>query len=294
MSRQVLGRGLSGLISSAEKKTPAASATHPLTIPLAQIATSPYQPRQVFDEAKLAELADSIKNVGLVQPLVVRKLDATHYQLVAGERRLRAITMLGWGKVPVAISNAGQDDLRSVALVENLQRENLNPLEVAEALRELLANSKLTHEQIADQLGKSRAWITNALRLLNLPHEVCHLIVSEQISGAHGRTLLGLAEPLSQIKLAKRVAREQISVQKLEKIVQAINGGGRKKKSTPAKNGATKSQEKHHADLSRRLGQYLGTKVNIHDNNGKGKIEIEYYSYLEIAGIIEKIGVAME
>lgn len=298
MAYQALGRGLAGLIkpSAGANKTTvtpavaeAAPSGEPVMVPVNQIKVSPYQPRQVFDEAKLAELADSIGALGLVQPLVVRRLDATHYQLVAGERRLRAVTMLGWKEVPVSVSNAAEDSLRAVALVENLQREDLNPIEVSEALKELLDNHNgLTHEQIAERIGKSRAWITNALRLLSLPKEVCQMVATGEISGGHGRTLLGLSDPLAQINLAKRVAREQIPVQKLEKIVQQMLGGRKPRggKTVPA----AQPEEKHLADAEKRLSQHLGTKVKISDNHGQGKIEIEFYSYDEAAGILEKLG----
>ena len=309
MTHQSLGRGLAGLMKST---TPGTIANHPaqpvtvapvspeiptepLKIPVSQIKTSPYQPRQVFDEAKLAELADSIGALGLVQPLVVRRIDATHYQLIAGERRLRAVTMLGWKEVPVSISNAAEDTLRAVALVENLQREDLNPIETSEALHELMENNNgLTHEQIAERIGKSRAWITNALRLLNLPKEVCQMIAAGEISGAHGRTLLGLPEPLQQINLAKRVAKEQIAVNKLEKLVQQMLGGKKHRKDRETAPDESRPAEKHLADTEKRLAQHLGAKVVIRDDHGKGKIEIDYYSYDEIAGILEKLGLTNE
>jgi ParB family chromosome partitioning protein len=267
-----------------------------LSVPLNQIAASPFQPRQVFDETKLAELAESIGELGLVQPLVVRRLDATHYQLVAGERRLRALTMLGRQNAPVTICNAPEDALRETALVENLQRENLNAIETAEALKELSDHTDLTHEKIAARLGKSRVWITNTLRLLNLPREVCRLIAGDEISGAHGRTLLGLADPVSQLKLAKRVVAEQIPVQKLEKIVQEMTGGKRPKK-RDANDGyaapvAPTGKNRHLLDLEKRLGERLGAQVRILDDRGAGKIEIAYGSYDDIAGILERLGMS--
>lgn len=305
MAREALNRGLQALIRPTGAPAPATpgnaaaggeAAGEPTLVPVNLIKASPYQPRQVFDEARLAELTDSIGSLGLVQPLVVRRLEDGHYQLIAGERRLRAVTMLGWEKVPVSISNATEDNLRAAALVENLQREDLNPIEVSEALRELVDNSGgLTHEQIAERLGKSRAWITNSLRLLNLPKEVCQMIANGEISGAHGRTLLGLTDPLAQIKLAKKVAKEQIAVQKLEKIVQQTLGGrAARHGKAPKGDAAPASQEANLADAEKRLSRHLGAKVRIADDHGQGKIEIEYYSYDEIAGIMEKLGLPEE
>lgn len=304
MARDALNRGLQALIRPTGASAPAApndaapgAGGEPTLVPVNLIKASPYQPRQVFDEARLAELTDSINALGLVQPLVVRRLDDGHYQLVAGERRLRAVTMLGWEKVPVSISNAAEDNLRAAALVENLQREDLNPIEVSEALRELMDNGGgMTHEQIAERLGKSRAWITNSLRLLNLPKEVCQMVANGEISGAHGRTLLGLSDPLAQIKLAKKVAKEQIAVQKLEKIVQQMLGGrqGKRKKGGDKKGTAAPAPDANLADAEKRLSRHLGAKVRIADDHGQGKIEIEYYSYDEIAGIMEKLGLGEE
>ncbi|MDR0866856.1 MAG: ParB/RepB/Spo0J family partition protein [Planctomycetota bacterium] len=294
MSREALGKGLKGMLGVASPT--AAPVAAALSVPLNQIAASPFQPRQVFDETKLAELAESIGELGLVQPLVVRRLDATHYQLVAGERRLRALTMLGRQNAPVTICNAPEDALRETALVENLQRENLNAIETAEALKELSDHTDLTHEKIAARLGKSRVWITNTLRLLNLPREVCRLIAGDEISGAHGRTLLGLADPVSQLKLAKRVVAEQIPVQKLEKIVQEMTGGKRPKK-RDANDGyaapvAPTGKNRHLLDLEKRLGERLGAQVRILDDRGAGKIEIAYGSYDDIAGILERLGMS--
>lgn len=300
MSREALGKGLKGMLGVASPTAPVvpvAPVATALSVPLNQIAASPFQPRQVFDETKLAELAESIGELGLVQPLVVRRLDATHYQLVAGERRLRALTMLGWQDAPVTICNAPEDTLRETALVENLQRENLNAIETAEALKELSDNTDLTHEKIAARLGKSRVWITNTLRLLNLPREVCRLIAGDEISGAHGRTLLGLADPVSQLKLAKRVVAEQIPVQKLEKIVQEMTGGKRPKKrdandDSNAAPVAPTGKNRHLLDLEQRLGARLGAQVRILDERGAGKIEIAYGSYDDIAGILERLGMS--
>jgi ParB family chromosome partitioning protein len=262
-----------------------------LSIPIAQIAASPYQPRRNFDEAKIAEMADSIAAHGLVEPIVVWRVDAAHYYVIAGERRLRALTQLGWDTAPAVLSDAAESDLREIALVENLQREDLNAIETAEALHEL--NATLTHEKIAKRIGKSRAWITNLIRLLDLPKEVRDFIVAKKISPAHGRTLLGLSDPLSQIKLAQKIIAESIPVQALEKIINRMSGAGRgpQKKSSATPN-ADPAQARQLGDWEKQLSARFGAQTKILDRGGAGVIEIRYGSRDEFAGIVERLNLA--
>lgn len=290
MAKKGLGRGLSGLIPQAPRKeTPPDNqpgAEGLLELPVGRIHSSRWQPRTTFNDEKLAALADSIREQGLVQPVIVRHNGDNTYELIAGERRLRAVTMLGWQTVKACVMEAGDAHMRELALVENLQRDDLNAIEIARSYELLAAEDGLTHEQIAQRLGVSRASITNFLRLLKLPEEIKGMVAGGELSAGHARTLLSLGDALSQIELAKKVVREKIPVQELEKIVNRA----KEPKSPGKRPPAPAHKERHVADLENRLREHLGVKVAITDNGGKGKIEIEYYSGDDIARILNRLG----
>ena len=295
MARKALGRGLSGLIPqgkenssttvSEDEKLEAGGGI--IRVDINKVKPSKWQPRSHFNQEKLLELADSIREQGLVQPLVVRKGEKKGtYELIAGERRLRALIILEKKKVPVCLLDANDNKMRELALVENLQRDDLNAIETAIAYDLLQKEEGLTHNDIGDKLGISRAKVTNTLRLLNLPLEIKNMIAEEKISAAHGRTLLGLSDPLSQIDLAKRVISENISVQDLEYIVKRKSSPKLSKPKTPVE------RDRNIINIEDKLCSHFGAKVTVNDKAGKGSIQIKYNSLDEIAGILEKLGIS--
>ncbi len=300
MTKRGLGRGLGALIpkqkSSARsggKSSPApepGSMTGALELAVKQIDPSPWQPREHFDDRKLQGLADSIREQGLVQPVIVR-LKGKRYELVAGERRLRAVKLLGWEKIIAVVLDKSDTEMRELALVENLQRDDLGPLEIAAAYKALGEEHGLTHEQISRRLGVSRARVTNTLRLLELPGEVKELLSSGRLSAGHGRALLGLDNALSQIQAGKRIAEDRLSVREAEKLVNGRKAGKPGKKSSSK---SSKTSDPQVSDLEDRLRKHLGTRVKITDKGGKGTITIEYYTPGDIERILGKMGCAGE
>lgn len=242
-----------------------------------------FQPRKQFDKEKLQELAQSIKANGILQPIVVRKIN-DHFEIVAGERRWRASQMAGLHEVPVIIKNFSDRETLELSIIENVQREDLNSIEEAEGYQRLQSEFTLSHQQIADKVGKDRATVTNSLRLLQLPLEIKEMLVKSDISTGHAKVLLGIDDFKKQLELAKMSRDQKISVRKLELLA--------KKKSESV-------DEKHGVDmnvtnrlmlgLSDELQKLLGTKVNIDYNNSKGKISISFYSDEELSQIIDKI-----
>ncbi len=295
--KKALGRGLKGLIpqgvqddSVEEVVAPAAAealTNSIINIKVADIQASKWQPRSHFNPEKLEELAASIREQGLVQPLVVRRKGENIYELIAGERRLRALNILGWEEAPVCILDASDSKMRELALVENLQRDDLNAIETAVAYELLQQEEGLTHNEIGDKLGISRTKVTNTLRLLNLPHEVKSMIAEEKISAAHGRTLLALSDPFSQIELAKRIVAEELSVHDVEDLVKRVSSPRISKlKSQPVE------RDRNILSLEDRLCSHFGTRVQVKDNGGSGSITINYNSMDEVAGILDKLGIS--
>ncbi len=289
-----LGRGLDSLIPTASSKSAAAQAGGKIDgvgtkeAPIEKIKPSPWQPRQHFDAEKLDELAASIRHNGLVQPLVVREKDGI-YELIAGERRFRAIRdVLGWTKVPVLIMDAEDAKMRELALVENLQRADLNAIEIAVAYQELQKETGLTHEKIAERVGVSRAQVTNTMRLLDLPEEVRRLVAEGSLQAGSARAILSLSNPLSQLRLARRAVDEGLSTRRVEQLAA---------EQSKAKNKPREEEPKapsHVKDLEERLLRYLGTKVKVEDNNGKGRIILEYYSIEDAERLLNRMGLPKE
>jgi ParB family chromosome partitioning protein len=287
VKKRGLSRGLDALlgdvsITKAEAK-PSSSPSHALqTLPIEFLQRGKYQPRKDINPEKLQELADSIKAQGVIQPVVVRQLENEKYEIVAGERRWRAAQLAGLHEVPVVIKDIDDRTAMAVALIENIQREDLNPLEEAEALARLLDEFDMTHQQIADAVGKSRVTVTNLLRLLDLHPEVKKLLLNKHIEMGHARALLGL-EGQKQIAAAYKIDKEGLTVRAAERLVKELQ-------SPVVKTENIKIIDRDTQRLQEDLTSRLGAKVSIdHKKNGAGKLIIAYSSLEELDGIIGQI-----
>lgn len=283
--KKVLGKGLSALLPSrAAAPAPMVSPDAGfLRLPIDQIEPNPLQPRAVFQAERLNELAQSIRENGIIQPLVVRR-NGEKYQLIAGERRWRAARLANLADVPVVVQDFAEDRLMEVALVENIQREDLNPIEVAEAFERLNKQFNLSHEQIAARTGKDRTTVTNLIRLLKLPGDIKVLLAEHRLTTGHARALLGLENPDDQLEVAGRITAEGLSVRQVERLVQRMN---EPREAKPAEEAALDPNVK--AALQE-LERVLGTRVRIvPKSEQRGRIEIEYYSLDELTRIYEII-----
>ncbi|MDP9353606.1 MAG: ParB/RepB/Spo0J family partition protein [Chloroflexota bacterium] len=268
-----LGRGLDALIPQAE--TPA-----PLSAPVDAISTNPYQPRASMDEEQLEGLADSIRENGLLQPLLVQR-DGDQYRLIAGHRRLEAARMAGLQEVPIMLRSETGDNPLLLALVENLQRADLSPLDEAAAYRELSRRFGLSTEEIATRTGKSRSAVANSIRLLDLTPEVKDLLEQGRLSEGHARALLGLRDPQAQVQAAHLVVERGLNVRQTEVLVKQLLGGGGERTPRPA--------DPQMQDMEGRFRDALGTKVSLSGSPRGGKITIHYYSEEELSALYEAI-----
>ncbi|MGI6736830.1 MAG: ParB/RepB/Spo0J family partition protein [Anaerovoracaceae bacterium] len=275
-----LGRGLDALFHEAETSvsTDGETVEGVRKIDIDDIKPNANQPRKTFDSDSLKDLADSIRANGLIQPIIVRSTEHG-YEIVAGERRWRAARMAGLREIPCIERDLNEEQLALFAIIENMQREDLNPIEEAEGLQRMVKQFDLTQDQISKSVGKSRPYITNALRLLKLPEHVQQLLVEGKISSGHARALLALPDEKKQNELADRIVKEQLTVRKVEGIV----SGGLKRKAKPRKIRKSPDILRVEEDLQRALG----TKVNLNHRGRKGRIEIEYYSRGELERLIE-------
>ena len=279
LRKPALGRGLDALIPQHRQ---AASSTSGVTkIPIDQIHPDRANPRKDFDEAALEELAVSLRNQGVLQPVLVRR-DGRGYRLIAGERRWRAAQKAGLTELPATVREASDAEAYEMALVENIQRADLNPLEEGEAFRRLIEDRKLTQEQAADRVGKDRSTVANALRLLSLPNEVKQLLIERDLSMGHARAILGLAKAGEMVALAREVITESLSVRETEARVKQSKGGVVSKKKR-AQVRASPEAKRLVEDLQRRLG----TKVRLVERgNGKGTLEVEFFTFEDLDRII--------
>lgn len=250
-----------------------------LQIPVDKIDVNPQQPRQVFDHDKLEELINSIKEYGVIQPLIVTK-QGLRYELIAGERRLRSAKIAGLATVPCLVRDADEQEKLELALIENVQRRNLNPIEEAVAYQKLMDEFNLTQEQVANRLGKSRAAVANALRMLNLPSEVQKALVDEKITTGHARVIAGLENEKEQLNLLNQILNYNFTVRDAEKESRKLSGN---KKRTARK------FEPELESMTDDLRKKLSTKVYIKKKDGKGEITINFYSEEELKEIIKKI-----
>lgn len=276
-----LGRGIDVLFQDIEEVD--VKKEEVLDLPLNELRPNPYQPRKTFDEQSLKELANSIERSGVFQPIIVRRSQIKGYEIIAGERRFRASKLAGKTNIPAIIRNFDEEMMMQIAVLENLQREDLNPLEEAEAYDMLMKNLKLTQAQVAERLGKSRPYIANYLRLLSLPKLVKEMVQEERLSMGQARTLLGLKDKSNLLKLANRCVKENLTVRQLEKIVSEMNDSKEKKKIPRL----MKEKPYYLRESEERLMDKFGTSVAIQEKNGKGKIEIEYLSQNDLTRILD-------
>ncbi|NLX63912.1 MAG: ParB/RepB/Spo0J family partition protein [Clostridiaceae bacterium] len=277
-----LGRGLEALISSANALEDARNSVMELKIN--QIEPSSEQPRKVFDQEKLEALAESIKNHGVVQPIIVRS-EGNCYKIVAGERRWRAAKLAGLKTIPVIIKDITSREVMEIALIENLQREDLNPIEEAEAYKKLIEEYSITQEEVAKIVGKSRAAIANSVRLLTLTDEIKEMLSDGRLTSGHARTLVAIPDPERQNQLAKIIVERNLSVRESEKLAASEN---KPKKKTEKRKAITKESIEI-AELEEKLMAAYGTKINLIKNKEKGKIVFEFYSKDELDRIVEML-----
>jgi ParB family transcriptional regulator, chromosome partitioning protein len=248
------------------------------------ISPNPKQPRTVFSEEAMAELVASIKEIGILQPPVVRQTSAGRYELIMGERRFRAAKLAGLRSIPVIIRQTPDNELLREALIENIHRSQLNPLEEAAAYTQLLQDFNCTHDELAQKLGRSRPLISNTMRLLNLPASVQSRVASGIISAGHARALLGLSNEAEIDRLAKRIVAEGLSVRAVEEIIAATSPKAASK--AKKKSGGTSPEV---SEIAERLGDHLDTRVKIKGGKTKGEISIEFSGYADLARIVKKI-----
>ena len=281
-----LGRGLDALLGGDVVAAAAAGeeSGELRTLAIDLLQPGKYQPRQTMDPARLDELAASIKAQGLIQPVVVRAIGGGRYELIAGERRWRAARKAGMTDIPALVKEVPDQAVVAMALIENIQREDLSPLEEAQAFARLIDEFDLTHQQVADAVGRSRTSVTNLLRLLELPAEIRALLDQRTLDMGHARALAGVAVPARAIALAREAAEKGWSVRELEEAVRRLDGA---RKSTPDKPAA---RDPNIAALERELAEKLATRVSVaHARNGRGKLVIHYHSLDELDGILERL-----
>lgn len=285
-----LGKGLDSLITDKVSKTAAAKteeknekAADGIMVNINKVEPNREQPRKNFDEDALVELSESIKQFGMLQPLIVQdKKD--YYEIIAGERRWRAAKLAGLKEVPVIIKNLTEQEVVEISLIENIQRENLNPIEEAMAFKRLLEEFNLKQDEVAERVSKSRTAVTNSMRLLKLDERVQQMIIDDMISTGHARALLAIDDKDEQYNLANRIFDEKLSVRDTEKLVKEIKNPKKTKEKVKTVNDFI------YKDLANKMKEVMGTKVSIASKgNGKGKIEIEYYSDEELERMFDMI-----
>ncbi len=294
MVKPALGKGLSALINTrVASPTPREDEGERVQlVSLDQIVPSPWQPRTEFRDEHIQELADSIQQKGIMQPLIVRKV-GEKLELIAGERRWRAAQRVGLKEAPIIVRTASDQDVLELALIENIQRENLNPIEEARAFSRLAKDFNLKQEDIAQKVGKSRAAVANAMRLLELPAQVQTWLVQERLSVGHAKVLLGAKSPDAQLKLAEEALRRGLTVRGVEQLMaDHFAGNGTHK---PKRGAASSPQvEPAVAHLQNRLRQHFATQVSVFHGEKKGRIEIEYYGNDDLDRILKLVGLPEE
>jgi ParB family chromosome partitioning protein len=288
MSRKALGRGLKALIPDSPVERPTLVEDSATMLSISELKPNPFQPRREWSDAELQNLAESLKIHGLLEPILARPASG-QYEIIAGERRVRAAQLLGWTHIEARIRSVSDEEALQLALVENLQRKDLNPMEEARGYRALAEQFSWTHDRVANEVGKSRTAISNSLRLLKLPESVKEYVSRETLSEGHARTLLGLPNPAMQERLAGDCVSKGLSVRQLEKMVRQLakrlESRGRKGRSTP---GREEIQTLQHA-----MTQAMSMDVSISGNRNRGAVRIRYGSREELEGLINRLGVVI-
>lgn len=293
MAARGLGKGLDSLIpnavgeAKAKKEVPKEKAEERTTpdtmVKITMVEPNRKQPRKNFDEDALLELSDSIKQFGVIQPIVVQDRK-DHYEIIAGERRWRAAKMAGIKEVPVIIKNYTEQEIVEISLIENIQREDLNPIEEAQAYKRLLTEFNLKQDEVAERVSKSRTAVTNSMRLLKLSEEVQQMVINDMLSTGHARALLAVENPEEQYTLAQKVFDEKLSVRDVEKLVKNVHKPAKTKKPD------NKALSLIYQDIEEKLKQALSTKVSVvAKEEGAGKIEVEFYNHEDLERLIEII-----
>lgn len=300
--KKALGRGLNALLSDSNTEdrleidapvsknpvtattiTPAATSGSTLEIPLTQIEVNPFQPRTHFDQTALQELADSIKVHGIIQPITVRKLAKDQYQLISGERRFQASKLAGLKSVPAYIRSADDQQMLEMALIENIQRENLNAIEVALSYQRLITECNLNQEELGDRVGKNRATVTNYLRLLKLPPDIQIAVRDNRISMGHARAIINVENPDQQLYIFKKTLSEDLSVRKVEELVREFASTKKEEKATASP--VTANREIN--QLQSKLSSHFGTRIVIKSDGKKGEIKIPFLSVEDLNRILD-------
>lgn len=281
MEKKALGKGLGALLPDSIPKVIPIERETTQDIPLDRIVPNRYQPRRTFDPGEMAQLAESVRKNGVLQPVLVRRKADGFFELIAGERRYRAAKSAGLRSIPAVVRNSSDEQSMELALVENLQREDLNPIEEARAYHRLVTEFGLTQDSLAQRFGKDRSSIANSIRLLNLPNEIQALVESFKISTGHAKVLLGLNRPDLQLKLVKRILEGQLSVRQTELLIASEQRTGRAR--------AAARRTALYPDLEEKMRKRLGTKVTITKGRKGGRIEIHYFEPADLDRLTEMI-----
>lgn len=293
IKKKALGRGLSALLSDSEGEKSEVEvvvpslASSPQTsnlneIPIEEIETNPFQPRTHFDQEALNELADSIKVHGIIQPITVRKLADHQYQLISGERRFQASKLAGLTKLPAYVRTANDQQMLEMALIENIQRENLNPIEVSLSYQRLISECNLKQEELGERVGKNRTTVTNYLRLLKLPPDIQIAVRDNKISMGHARAIINIENPDAQLFIFKKIIADDLSVRAVESLAREVAEGAKLKEEKPA---ASAPKEIH--QLQSKLSSHFGTKVTVKSDGKKGDIRIPFLSVEDLNRILD-------
>lgn len=292
-----LGRGMDALFNLYEEKPQGNEFVEEIN--LSEIRPNPYQPRKIFSQSSLKELADSIKQSGVFQPVIVRQSSIKGYELIAGERRVRASKLAGKETIPAIVRQLDEEQMIEIAIIENLQREDLSPLEEAEAYQMMMDKLELTQAQVAEKMGKSRPYIANYLRLLSLPSRIKDWVNNGELSMAQARTLLSINDKSKLIEVAKQVIDGRLTVRQLEERIQKLNDQKQpkvdKQKNKNKDNKKTKEKPTYIIELEHQMQEYFGTQVTINESkvDGKGKIEIEYLSQEDLTRLMDLLNVQL-
>ncbi len=294
MSKKIaLGRGLKSLLSDTpesdrlDETTPAASSSGGMSeILIGEIEVNPFQPRQHFDQEALKELAESIKIHGIIQPITVRKLARNQYQLISGERRYQASKLAGLKSIPAYVRSANDQQMLEMALIENIQRENLNPIEISLSYQRLITECNLKQEELGERVGKNRSTVTNYLRLLKLPPDIQIALRDNRLSMGHARAIISIENSESQLYIFKKIISEDLSVRKVEELTRQLAADKGESSSSKPTNGITPAA-KEISQLQAKLSSHFGTKVNVKSDGTRGEIRIPFLSVEDLNRLLD-------